>query len=137
MKLPITLLSAAQVFARTGIPEATLTCGVQKDLYSVTHPGFENDRAYPAWQFVEPVRSAMPHVLDTLSRQAGVEIHAFFVTEQEELNDLSPAELLTGMQFEPRTHPAPAQTRLLALPSDERLQMVLGVARLAMAHVKE
>jgi hypothetical protein len=137
MKLPITLLSAAQVFARTGIPEATLTRGVQKDLYSVTHPGFENDRAYPAWQFVEPVRSAMPHVLDTLRGQAGVEIHAFFVTEQEELNDLSPAELLSGMQLEPRTDLYPSQSRLLALPSDERLERVLGVARLAMAHIKE
>jgi hypothetical protein len=79
----------------------------------------------------------MPHVLDTLRRQAGVEIHAFFVTEQEELNDLSPAELLTGMQFEPRTNLVSAQTRLLALPSNERLERVLGVARLAMAHVKE
>jgi hypothetical protein len=134
MKLHITLLSAAQVFARTGIPETNLIRGEQKDLYSVTHSGFENDRAYPAWQFVESVGSVMPLVLDVLRRRAGVEIHAFFVSAREDLNDLSPAELLTGLPFESRLDLFPAQTRLLSLLAERRLALVLGVAPLANEH---
>jgi hypothetical protein len=95
--------------------------------YCVVPSGQSNGREFPAWQFVEPVPELLQPVLVALRGALRTEVHAFLVTAQDALNELSPAELLAGIPFEMRSSLHPSQRRLLELPASERLRRVLAL----------
>ncbi|MEX3936889.1 hypothetical protein AB4Y32_34890 [Paraburkholderia phymatum] len=97
--------------------------------YCVVPAGQSNGREFPAWQFVEPVPELLQPVLFALRGSLRTEVHAFFVTAQDELNELSPAEILAGVPFETRPSVHPSQLRLLQLPAMERQRRVLSLVR--------
>ena len=93
--------------------------------YCVKPPGQSNGRAFPAWQFVEPVPELLHTVLDSLRGALTTEVHAFLVTARDELNELAPAELLAGKPFSGRGEVHASQKRLLQLPATERQRRVI------------
>jgi hypothetical protein len=130
--LPVARLSAADVIAggRTGMSQATLYRAADSGrYYSVTPGGRSNGKQFPAWQFVEPVPELIAPVLAFLAQQAGSEVHAFWVTGADELNELAPAELLAGCPFDTRGALHASQRTLLGLPSQQRQQKVLAFAQ--------
>lgn len=131
--LPVGRLTPAEVIARFGISKSTLYREDHAGMYSVIPLGKKNGRAFPEWQFTGNVLSYLPDLLEILSRKSRFEVHAFFVTEQDALDDLSPAEVLAGLPFEPRGELSPAQAELLALPVTERIDMTRRVALRAVA----
>ncbi|MCV6905243.1 MAG: hypothetical protein NTT76_21265 [Achromobacter xylosoxidans] len=131
--LPITMWSPAEVVAKQKLSALTTLYRYDKagKLYCVKPSAKQNGRMFPAWQFVDPVPSLLPRVITELRGVLQFELHAFFVTQQDDLNELSPAEMLAGLPFENRGAVSPAQTRLLSLSTAERLQRVLALARYA------
>lgn len=130
--LPVARLRAAQVIAegKSGMSQATLYRAADSGrCYSVTPGGKSIGKEFPAWQFVEPVPELIPAVLDCLTRQPGSEVHAFWVSSADELNELSPAELLAGAPFETRGALHASQQALLDLPSGARQQKVIEFAQ--------
>ncbi|MDL2354759.1 MAG: hypothetical protein QFF03_05845 [Pseudomonadota bacterium] len=130
--LPVARLSAAEVLAegRTAMSQATLYRAADSGrCYSVTPGGRSIGKEFPAWQFVEPVPELIPAVLTCLAGQPGSEVHAFWVSAADALNELAPAELLAGCGFETRATLHPSQQALLALPSAARLKKVLEFAQ--------
>ncbi|MET0856833.1 MAG: hypothetical protein ABWY27_08795 [Telluria sp.] len=130
--LPVARLSAADVIAggRTGMSQATLYRAADSNrCYSVMPGGRSNGKLFPAWQFVEPVPELIAPVLACLARHPGSEVHAFWVTGADELNELAPAELLAGCPFETRGALHASQQALLGLPSHQRQQKVLEFAQ--------
>ncbi|WP_426176448.1 hypothetical protein [Massilia sp. TWR1-2-2] len=130
--LPVARLSAADVIAggRTGMSQATLYRAADSGrYYSVTPGGRSNGKQFPAWQFVEPVPELIAPVLACLAQQAGSEVHAFWVTSADELNELAPAEMLAGCPFDIRGALHASQRTLLGLPSQQRQQKVLAFAQ--------
>ncbi|PHV33359.1 hypothetical protein CSQ94_13325 [Janthinobacterium sp. BJB312] len=86
-------------------------------------------KEFPAWQFVQPVPELIAPVLAILAGQPSSEIHAFWISGADELNELSPAEMLAGKSFETRAEIHPGQQALLNLPANERLRKVLATAK--------
>ncbi|MPV69142.1 hypothetical protein [Burkholderia sp. BE17] len=129
--LPVDMLSPAEVVARQKLSALTTLYRYDKDgkVYCVMPRAKKNGRMFPAWQFVDPVPSLLPQVIAELRGVMQFELHAFFVTEQDELNELSPAEVLAGLPFESRHDVPPEQARMLSLPVTERLKRVLDLAR--------
>lgn len=130
--LPVARLRAAEVIAqgKTGMSQATLYRAADSArCYSVTPGGRTIGKLFPAWQFVEPVPELIAPVLACLAAQPGSEIHRFWVTAADELNELAPAELLAGLPFETRSALHPSQQALLGLPSDTRQKKVFGLAQ--------
>jgi hypothetical protein len=113
--------------------KSTLYRGDHAQFYSVVPPGKKNGRAYPAWQFTADVPSHLPYLLEILRSNSRMQVNTFFMSEQESLDDLSPAEVLAGMPFEDRRTVAPAQQRMLALPAKTRLDKVDVLARMEVA----
>lgn len=97
--------------------------------YCVVPSGQSNGREFPAWQFVEPVPELLQPVLVALRGSLRTEVHAFFVTAQDALNELAPAEALAGVPFETRPSLHPSQLRLLQLPAMERQRRVLSLVQ--------
>jgi hypothetical protein len=96
--------------------------------YCVVPSGQSNGREFPAWQFIEPVPDLLQPVLVALRGSLlRTEVHAFFVTAQDALNELSPAETLAGAPFETRPSLHSSQLRLLQLPAMERQRRVLSL----------
>ncbi|CAE6959650.1 hypothetical protein [Paraburkholderia domus] len=131
--LPVSRLSPEEVLKRFGMSKSTLYRGDHTKFYSVVPLGMQNGRAYPAWQFVGDVPSLLPKVLETLNRKSRIQVNTFFVSEQDALNELSPAEVLAGLQFEDRAALAPEQSRMLSLPETVRLDKVIALAALEVA----
>lgn len=131
--LPIAMWSPAEVVAEQKLSALTTLYRYDKagKLYCVKPSAKQNRRMFPAWQFIDPVPSLLPHVITELRGVLQFELHAFFVTQQDDLNELSPAEMLAGLPFENRQAVSPAQERLLSLSTAERLQRVLMLARYA------
>ncbi|MES2757758.1 MAG: hypothetical protein V4693_10320 [Pseudomonadota bacterium] len=130
--LPVARLRAADVIAggSTGMSQATLYRAADSGrCYSVTPGARSNGKQFPAWQFVEPVPELIAPVLACLARQPGSEVHAFWVTGADELNELAPAELLAGCPFETRGALHASQQALLGLPGHARQQKVLEFAQ--------
>jgi hypothetical protein len=130
--LPVARLKAAEVIAggKAGMSQATLYRAVESArCYALTPGGRSIGRLFPAWQFVDPVPELIPPVLACLARQPGSEVHAFWVTGADELNELAPAELLAGCPFESRATLHASQQALLALPGATRQQKVLAFAQ--------
>lgn len=131
--LPVAKWSPEEVVARTGVSKSTLYRGDQMQFYSVVPMGKKNGRAYPAWQFIGDVPSVLPAVLTILHGNSRLQVNTFFMSEQDALNELCPAEVLAGMPFEDRTRIPPEQERLLALPAKTRLAKVSTLARMEVA----
>ena len=130
--LPVARLKAADVIAqgRTGMSPATLYRAADRGrCYSVTPGGRSIGKEFPAWQFVEPVPELIPQVLACLAEQPDSEVHAFWVSAADQLNELAPAELLAGCPFETRGALHPSQQALLGLPSGTRQKKVIELAR--------
>ncbi|MDR5763442.1 hypothetical protein [Caballeronia sp. LZ035] len=131
--LPAARWSPEEVLERTGMSKSTLYRGDHAQFYSVVPPGKKNGRAYPAWQFIADVPSHLPHLLEILRSNSRMQVNTFFLSEQESLDDLSPAEVLAGMPFEDRQIVASAQQRMLALPVRARVNKVNALARMEVA----
>lgn len=130
--LPVARLTAAALIARgdTGLSPATLYRAAAKGrCYSVTPGARSIGRQFPAWQFVLPVPELIAPVLACLAGQPGSEVHAFWVSAADELNELAPAELLAGRPFETRAALHPSQQALLDLPSGARQKKVIEFAQ--------
>ncbi|MCC6073511.1 hypothetical protein ACFSQU_00095 [Massilia sp. GCM10020059] len=130
--LPVTRLRAADVVAQglVAMSQATLYRALeQRRFYTTTPRGKTIGRLFPAWQFVEPVPELIGSVLERLSSLPGTQIHAFWVTRADELNELSPAEVLAGLPFETTTSLHPAQRFLLDQPPVVRQQKVSEFAQ--------
>lgn len=129
--LPVARLTAAEVISqgKVNLSQATLyRAAEQGRFYCTTPPGRSIGKVFPAWQFVEPVPELIGDVLALLAQQAGSEVHAFWVTTADQLNELSPAELLAGKPFETRSQLHPSQRALLALPARQRQQKLIEFA---------
>ncbi|HEY0488611.1 MAG TPA: hypothetical protein VGD30_03785 [Telluria sp.] len=130
--LPVTRLRAADVVAQglASMSQATLYRALeQRRFYSTTPRGKTIGRLFPAWQFVDPVPELIGAILEQLSTLPGSQLHAFWVTRAEELNDLSPAEVLAGIPFETTTSLHPSQRALLDQPTVVRQQKISEFAQ--------
>ena len=130
--LPVTRLRAADVVAQglASMSQATLYRALeQRRFYSTTPRGKTIGRLFPAWQFVDPVPELIGSILEQLSTLPGSQIHAFWVTRADELNELCPAEVLAGIPFETNMSLHPAQRDLLDQPTVVRQQKVSEFAR--------
>jgi hypothetical protein len=131
--LPATKLKAKDVISQglVSLSQATLYRAAENGrFYFITPKGRSIGREFPTWQFIEPVPELIEPVLHQLENQPSSEIHAFWVGAVDEINELSPAELLAGKPFETRLEVYESQRRLLSLPSGERLRKVRELAAL-------
>lgn len=96
----------------------------QGRFYCLKPRGKSNGRVYPAWQFAGQVPAMLPQVLTWLAAVGEGDVHTRLVVMVDELNGLSPAEVLAGQGFGSRDYLLPAQARLLALPDARRLDLV-------------
>lgn len=129
--LPVSRLRASDVISQgwAELSQATLYRAAEAGRFYCTTPrGRSIGREFPAWQFVEPVPELIVPVLAQLAEQPSSEIHAFWVSASDELNELSPAEALAGKPFETRMEVHHSQQRIMDLPSSERLLKVQAVA---------
>lgn len=132
LQLPVSKLKVSDVIGQgwVELSQASLYRAVEsKRFYCVTPKGRSIGKEFPAWQFVQPVPELIGPVLAVLADQPSSEIHAFWVSRVDELNELSPAEMLAGKSFETRTEIHPSQQALLDLPANERLRKVLAAAK--------
>jgi hypothetical protein len=118
--LPVSRLSP-EVLKRFGMSKSSLYRGDHTKFYSVIPLGMQNGRAYQSWQFVGDVPSLLPKALEILSRKSRLQVNTFFVSEQDALNELSPAEVLAGLPFEDRAALAPEQSRITILRVHARI----------------
>lgn len=126
-------LKASDVISQglVSLSQATLYRAAENGrFYFVTPKGRSIGREFPAWQFVAPVPELIEQVLQQFENQPNSEIHAFWVGAVDEINELSPAELLAGKSFETRRSVHKSQQRLLDLPAGERLRKVQELAEL-------
>ena len=131
--LPATKLKASDVISQglVSLSQATLYRAAENGrFYFITPRGRSIGREFPAWQFIEPVPELIEPVLHQLKNQPSSEIHAFWVGAIDDINELSPAELLAGKSFETRIEVHESQRRLLSLPASERLRKVQELAEL-------
>jgi hypothetical protein len=132
LQLSVSKLKVSDVIGQgwVELSQASLYRAVEsKRFYCVTPKGRSIGKEFPAWQFVQPVPELIGPVLAVLADQPSSEIHAFWVSRVDELNELSPAEMLAGKSFETRTEIHPSQQALLDLPANERLRKVLAAAK--------
>lgn len=130
--LSVSRLKASDVISQgwVDLSQATLYRAAETGRFYCTTPnGRSIGREFPAWQFVEPVPELIAPILSQLAEQPSSEIHAFWVTEIDELNELSPAEVLAGKPFETRAKLHHSQQAILDLPSGARVRRVQAVAK--------
>ena len=131
--LPVSKLKASDVVSQelVDLSQATLYRAAEIGRFYCTTPkGRSIGKEFPAWQFVAPVPELIEAVLTQLADQPSSEIHAFWVTAIDELNELSPAEVLAGKPFETRHEVHTSQQYILDLPTGMRLRKVQAVAAL-------
>jgi hypothetical protein len=129
--LPVLKLKATEVVGQgwVELSQASFYRAVDsKRFYCVTPPGRAIGKEFPAWQFVSPVPELIPPVLELLGEMPSSEIHAFWVIETDELNSLSPAEVLAGLPFSTRRTIHPSQSTILRAPTQERTRKVVELA---------
>jgi hypothetical protein len=130
-KLPVSRLKASDVISQgwVDLSPATLYRAAETGrFYCITPKGRSIGKEFPVWQFVEPVPELIAPILTHLAKRPSTQIHAFWVTAVDELNELSPAEVLAGMPFETRTDLHQSQHAMLALPPDVRARKVEAMA---------
>lgn len=130
-QLPVSKIKVSEVVGQgwVELSQASFYRAVEsKRFYCVTPPGRTIGKEFPAWQFVQPVPELIAPVLGILDDMPSSEIHAFWVGEAEQLNDMSPAEVLAGLPFETRQTVHTSQWNILRLPSNERTRRVAELA---------
>lgn len=129
--LPMSRLKVSELIEQglVSLSQASLYRAVEnKRFYCLTANGRSIGKEFPEWQFIEPVPELLPDILRMFDKLPNSETHAFFVSSSDELNDLSPAEVLSGRQFESRTFLHPSQMALLNSSSLDRKRKVLQLA---------
>jgi predicted DNA-binding protein (UPF0251 family) len=130
-QLPVSKLKASDVVAErwVDISQASLYRAVEsKRLYCTTPKGRSIGKEFPSWQFIQPVPELIAPVLALLADHPSSEIHAFWVSAVDELNELSPAEVLAGKPFETRREIHRSQQAIMDLPTSERVRKVVAAA---------
>ncbi|MBA5690666.1 hypothetical protein [Rugamonas apoptosis] len=130
-QLPVSRLKASDVIEQgwVNLSQASLYRAAESGRFYCTTPkGRSIGKEFPLWQFVEPVPEMIAPVLSQLADQPSSEIHAFWVCAADELNDLSPAEVMAGKPFETRGTLHASQQALLDLPAATRVRRVQVVA---------
>jgi hypothetical protein len=138
--LPVIKLKASEVVGQgwVQLSQASFYRTVEnKRFYYVTPPGRAIGKEFPAWQFVPPVPELIPPVLELLDDMPGSEIHAFWVSEADELNAMSPAEVLAGMPFSTRQALRSSQWTILRAPTQERARRVAELAEFKLGSVAD
>jgi len=138
--LPVTKLKVSEVVGQgwVQLSQASFYRAVDnKRFYYVTPPGRAIGKEFPAWQFVQPVPELIPPVLELLDDMPGSEIHAFWVSEVDELNAMSPAEVLAGMPFSTRQTIHSSQWTMLRAPTQERARRVTDLAEFKLRNVAD
>ena len=129
--LPVTWLRAAEVIAGGSTARRKRRCTPPPTAAAATcvTPGARTiGKRFPAWQFVEPVPELIAPVLSCLARQPGSEVHAFWVTGADELNERRwPTAGRPPLRHPRRPHAS--QQALWRLPSDAREQRVIEFAQ--------
>ncbi|GJI94224.1 hypothetical protein RugamoR57_09420 [Duganella caerulea] len=131
-RLPVSKLKASDVLEQGWVKLSQASfyrAAENKKFYCLTPTGRSIGKEFPAWQFVQPVPELISPVLIMLDDMPSSETHAFWVGEAEELNDLSPAEVLAGLPFETRRAIHDSQRSLLKLPTHERMRKVVEQAK--------
>jgi hypothetical protein len=129
--LPVTKLKVSDVVGQgwVQLSQASFYRAVESQrFYYVTPAGRTIGKEFPAWQFVPPVPELIPPVLELLDGMPGSEIHAFWVSEADELNAMSPAEVLAGMPFSTRHTIHASQWTIMRAPTQERARKVAELA---------
>ncbi|MES3020612.1 MAG: hypothetical protein V4857_03400 [Pseudomonadota bacterium] len=129
--LPVERLKPSEVISqgKVNMSQATLYRAADQGRFYCTTPGGRNiGKEFPAWQFVDPVPELIAAVLAQLADRAASEVHAFWVTAADELNELCPAELLAGMPFATRSTLHPSQQALLRLGARARQSRLIEFA---------
>ncbi len=127
-QLPVSRLAAADVIKKGWFSQSLASLYRAADngrFYCTTLNGRRIGKEFPLWQFVAPVPELIAPVLCQLADQPGSEIHAFWGAAVDELNELSPAEVLAGKPFETRSALHASQRALLDMPPALRLRRVL------------
>lgn len=138
--LPVTKLKVSEVVGQgwVQLSQASFYRAVDnKRFYYVTPPGRAIGKEFPAWQFVQPVPELILPVLELLDDMPGSEIHAFWVSEADELNAMSPAEVLAGMPFSTRQTIYASQWTMLRAPTQERARRVTELAEFKLRNVAD
>ncbi|RFB70844.1 MULTISPECIES: hypothetical protein [unclassified Herbaspirillum] len=98
-------------------------------LYGIQKRGANAISDFPAWQFIWPAPYLIKKILPHLSEKPGSEIHIFWTVQRDELNELSPAEVLAGMPYETREFVAECQRKYMVQTSQERIKRLLSVVK--------
>lgn len=131
--LSVARIKAADVVAQklVELSPATLYRAVESGRFYCTTPaGRSIGKEFPVWQFSAPVPELIGPILVALAGQPSSEIHAFWVSARDELNELSPAEVLAGKPFASRGALHGSQLGLLRLPTSQRVGKVSAAAAL-------
>lgn len=96
-------------------------------LYGIQKRGADAISDFPAWQFIWPAPYLIKKILSHLSEKPGSEIHIFWTVQRDELNELSPAEVLAGMPYETRDFVDECQRKYMVQTSQERIKRLLSV----------
>lgn len=140
LSLPVNNLKVSELIAQhwLAIPESSFYSMVNQNcFYGVIRSGAEIGKEFPAWQFVSPVPDLIEPILKMFNGVPDSEIHAFWVSEIDELNSLSPAEVLAGVPFATREITFPNQTNILNAPVHQRVSRVTEFAELKIRNVAE
>jgi hypothetical protein len=138
--LPIKKLKVSEIIEQgwVEVPKSSFYRVVdQKRFYGVTRSGGKIGKEFPAWQFVSPVPDLIEPILKMFDGVPDSEIHAFWVSEADELNSLSPAEVLAGLPFATRKTTFSSQTNILNAPVAQRASMVSEFAKLKLRNVAD
>lgn len=98
-------------------------------LYGIQKRGPDVISDFPVWQFIWPVPYLIRKILPHFSEKPGAEIHAFWTAQRDELNELSPAEVLAGMPYETREFVDECQKKYMMQTSQERIKRLLSVVK--------
>lgn len=138
--LPVFKLKVADIIEQgwVEVSQASFYRAVDcKRFYSVTPAGRTIGKEFPAWQFVSPVPEIISPVLKKFENVTDSEIHAFWVSEADELNSMSPAEVLAGIPFSTRERIFDSQSGILTADVRKRAAMVDEFAELKLRDVAE
>lgn len=129
--LPVSRLKASDVVSQgwADLSQASLYRAAEAGRFYCTTPkGRSIGKEFPVWQFVEPVPELIAPILAHFAEQPSSEIHSFWVTAVDELNELSPAEVVAGKPFETRKGVHHSQQAIMDLPASLRVRKVQAVA---------
>ncbi|WP_431476529.1 hypothetical protein [Massilia eburnea] len=131
-RLPVSKLKVSEVLEQgwVDLSQASLYRAVEQGRFYCTTPlGRSIGREFPAWQFIAPVPELIPPVLTLLDGKPSSEVHIFWICAADELNELSPAEVMAGKPFESRDALHSSQQALLSLPTYVRVRRVSDLAK--------